>query len=197
MPTYPPPHCQYHERNAVKYTAPYADRRLIFSISYIDLHFCDFLSWLLRGTVCSALFSARIVQVVYPWCTVSLWVSPIFLKDRQVFAHFSPIDIWRAIKRARIIIPLISVVRGVTSAWIWQLQADCPKASPQPWTIFMRTKMICVQTSFVFFSFFPMPLIPLKYPAAQSFHQPANRMTPQKRGVPNKTTLPRSAVVRH
>ena len=73
--------------------------------------------------MCSALFSARIVQVVSPWCPVSLWISPIFMKDRQVFAHFFPIDIWRAIKRARIIIPLISVVRGVTSAWIKQLQA--------------------------------------------------------------------------
>ena len=123
MPTYPPPHCQYHERSAVKYTAPYADRRLIFSISYIDLQFCDFLSWLLRGTVCSALFSARFVQVAFPWCTISLWVSPIFLKDRQVFAHFFPIDIWRAINRMRIIIPLISAVLGVTSAWIWQFQA--------------------------------------------------------------------------
>ena len=123
MPTYPHLCCHYHERSTVKYTAPYADRRLFFSISYIDLQFCDFLSWLLRGIVCSALFSARIVQVVYPWCTVSLWVSPIFLKDRQVFALFSPIDIWRAINRVRIIIPLISAVRGATSAWIWQLQA--------------------------------------------------------------------------
>ena len=124
MPTYPHPHCQYHERNAVKYTALYADRRLIFSISYIDLQFCDFLSWLLRGIVCSALFSVRIEQEAVPWCTVSLWVSPIFLKTRQVFAHFFPIDIWRAINRVRIFIPLISAVRGVTSAWIWQLQAD-------------------------------------------------------------------------
>ena len=123
LPTYPLLCSQYHERSAVKYTAPYADGRLIFSISYIDLQFCDFLSWLLRGTVCSALFSARIVQVVYPWCSVSLWVSPIFMKDRQVFALLFPIDIWRAINRARIIIPLIAAVRGVTSAWIWQLQA--------------------------------------------------------------------------
>jgi hypothetical protein len=114
---------QYHERSADKYVALYADRRFIFSISYIDLQFCDFLSWLLRGIVCSALFSARIVQVVYPWCTVSLWISPIFLKDRQVFAHLFPIDIWRTINRVRIIIPLISAVRGATSAWIWQLQA--------------------------------------------------------------------------
>ena len=55
----------------------------------------------------------------------------------------------------------------------------------------LRSNVLCL------FSFFPMPLIPLKYPSAQSFHQPANRMNPQKRGVPYKPILPCSAVVRH
>ena len=48
-----------------------------------------------------------------------------------------------------------------------------------------------------FFAHLSLALNPDVSTAATSFHQPTNGKIPQKRGVPNKTTLPRSAVVRY